>query len=302
MIISHRTYYLSIVLHNISLFENSGNVASGFINDSGIIPTDMQITESNFHHQKKMLVKVWANPKHACFKTTELNATITFSKCVFSENEVSGLLFQLEFTMLTTDTFSRAFNVQHCQFWGHGRARSHSQSSALQLDTRIAEDILDVIKLYIEVSNCSFHNNKVTSTAVWVYQTQINLNPDEIHQVLMYFLWYINGRNSVASCFQITFKNCMFYNNTLSKLDSVVYISNFLYLETYSASIYNAKDCYTHLQAGQLLEVEVLNCLFQSNTAQNEIIFVAFLLQDSSLLILQSVITAEQQSQQLRLW
>ena len=94
----------------------------------------------------------------------------------------------------------------------------------------------------------------------------------------------------------------MFYNNTLSKLDSVVYISNFLYLETYSASIYNAKDCYTHLQAGQLLEVEVLNCLFQSNTAQNEIIFVAFLLQDSSLLILQSVITAEQQSQQLRLW
>ena len=66
----------------------------------------------------------------------------------------------------------------------------------------------------------------------------------------------------------------MFYNNTLSKLDSVVYISNFLYLETYSASIYNAKDCYTHLQAGQLLQVEVLNCLFQSNTAQNEIIFV----------------------------
>ena len=147
MIISHRTYYLSIVLHNISLFENSGNVASGFINDSGIIPTDMQITESNFHHQKKMLVKVWANPKHACFKTTELNATITFSKCVFSENEASGLLFQLEFTMLTTDKFSRVFNVQRCQFWGHGRARSHSQSSALQLDTRIADNNLDVIKL-----------------------------------------------------------------------------------------------------------------------------------------------------------
>ena len=272
VIMSHRTYYLSVVLHNISLFENNGNVASGFINDSGIIPTDMQITESSFHHQKKMLVKVWANPKHACFKTTEMNATINFSKCVFSENEVSGLLFQLEFTMLSANTFNRVFNVQHCQFWGHGRARSHSHSSALQLGARIADDTLDFIKLYIEVSNCSFHNNKVTSTSVWIYQTQIN--PIEFHQLLMYVLWSINGRNSVASCIQITFKNCRFYNNTLSKLDSVFYISNSLYLDTVGAFFFNVKDCYTHQQAGALLKVEVQNCLFQSNTAQNEIIFV----------------------------
>ena len=154
---------------------------------------------------------------------------------------------------------------------GHGRVRSHSHSSALQLGVRIADDILDFIKLYIEVSNCSFHNNKVTSTSVWIYQTQINPDPVEFHQMLMYLLRSINGRNSVASCIQITFKNSRFYNNTLSKLDSVFYISNSLYIDT---SLVNVKDCYTYQQAGTLLKVEVQNCLFQSNTAQNEIIFV----------------------------
>ena len=267
-IMSQRTYYLSVGLHNISLFENSGNLSSGFINDSGIIPSNIQVTESSFHHQKELLVKVGANPKQACFKTTKMNATINFSKCVFSENEMSGLLFQLEFTMLTTDTFSRVFNVQHCQFWGHGRARRHSQSSALQIVARIADDILDFTKLYIEVPNCSFHNNKVTSTGVWVYKSEINLG--EWGFALLALLMIKSY--SIVHCIRITFKNSRFYNNTLSKPDSVLYISQSL--DTEQMFFDNSKDCYTHQHTGALLKVELQNCLFRNNTAQNEIIFV----------------------------
>ena len=173
VIMSHRTYYLNIVLHNVSLFENSGNVASGFIHDFGIIPSHIQVTESSFHHQKKMLVKVWANPKHACFQTAELNATITFSKCVFSMNEVSGLLFLPEFTKLKTHTFSMVFHVQYCQFFGHRNKIGHSQSHALQIEI-ITADVFNHTKLHVEILNCLFHNNKMTSTGVWVYQSTTN--------------------------------------------------------------------------------------------------------------------------------
>ena len=265
VIMSHRTYYLSVALHDISLFENSGNLSSGFINDSGIIPTDIQIRDSNFHHQKELLVKVWANPKQACFKTTKMNATINLSKCMFSENEVSGLLFQLEFTMLTTDTFSRVFNVQHCLFWGHGRGRRHLKSSALQIGARIADDIFDFTKLYTEVSNCSFHDNKVTSTGVLVYQSVINKEGWKSALLQM-------KSNSVVSCMKTTFKNCRFYNNTPSKSDSVLYI--FQPLDTEHHFLDDSEDCYTHQQTGVLLKVELQSCLFQNNTAQNEIIFV----------------------------
>ena len=266
VIMSHRTYYLSIELHNISLFENRGNVASGFIHDFGIIPSNIQVTDSNFHHQKELLVKVWTNPKQACFKTAKLNATIYFSKCVFSENEVSGLFFLPDFIKLKTHTFSMVFHVQYCQFFGHRDETGHSQFSALQIGIITDDNIHNHTKLYIEVSNCSFHNNKVTSTGVLVYQSPSN---DMIHTTLLVTTIFFKI-TSTLSCIIITIKNCRFYNNTLSDLRNVLYISRSLpnQLET--------RSCDTYQQASALLEVEIQNCIFQDNFAHEfrEIIFV----------------------------
>ena len=265
VIISHRTYYLSIVLHNISLFENSGNVASGFIHDFGIIPSNIQVTEANFHHQKELLVKVCANPKHACFKTAEVNATINFSKCLFSENEASGLLFLPEFTKLKTHTFSMVFHVQYCQFFGHKNKIGHSQSSALQIEIFTA-DVFNHTKLHVEVLNCLFHNNKVTSTGVWVYQS----TRSKIKFFLSLFTSIFLKTVSTVNCIIITIKNCRFFNNTLSDLRNVLYISRSL--EAQQVTL----NCAAYQQGTALFEVTIQNCTFKNNVVHDfgEIIFV----------------------------
>ena len=165
---------------------------------------------------------------------------------MFSENEASGLLFLPEFTKLKTHTFSMVFHVQYCQFFGHKNKIGHSQSSALQIEIFTA-DVFNHTKLHVEVLNCLFHNNKVTSTGVWVYQS----TRSKIKFFLSLFTSIFLKTVSTVNCIIITIKNCRFFNNTLSDLRNVLYISRSL--EAQQVTL----NCAAYQQGTALFEVTI---------------------------------------------